>query len=111
LVTDDGSEGWTHSGSATIPEYTYGAFQVIDGKFIPNIVVPLQVQNSFPVFIADGRKGHSGNGVAAEIEGGEPLHAGGDDCWQKERLPTCASTAPEESSQSAPTEFLVRLGK
>jgi hypothetical protein len=75
-VTDDGSEGWTHSGSATIPQYTYGVFQVIDGKFMADIVVPLQGQNGVLVFTADGHNGKIGNGAAAQIEGGEPLYSG-----------------------------------
>ena len=75
-VTDDGSEGWTHSGSATIPQYQYGVFQVIHGEFMADIVVPLEGQNGVLVFTADGRNGTIGNGAAAQIEGGEPLYSG-----------------------------------
>jgi hypothetical protein len=75
-VTDDGSEGWTHSGSATIPQYQYGYFQVIHGKFMADIVVPLQGQNGVLVFTGDGHNGNIGNGAAAQIEGGEPLYSG-----------------------------------
>ena len=75
-VTDDGSEGWPHSGSATIPQYTYGVFQVIHGKFMADIVVPLEGQNGVLVFTSDGRDGNIGNGAAAQIEGGYPLYSG-----------------------------------
>jgi hypothetical protein len=75
-VTDDGSEGWKHSGSATIPEYTYGVFQVINGKFMADIVVPAEGQNEVLLFTASGRNGSISNGAAQQISGGEPLYAG-----------------------------------
>jgi hypothetical protein len=75
-VTDDGSEGWKHSGSATIPQYTYGVFQVINGKFMADIVVPLEGQNGVLVFTANAHNGTIGNGAASQIEGGEPLYSG-----------------------------------
>ncbi|HEY3638253.1 MAG TPA: hypothetical protein VGK90_08860 [Rhizomicrobium sp.] len=75
-VTDDGSGGWRHSGSATIPQYTFGVFQVIDGKFMADIVVPLQGQNGVLTFNADGHNGKISNGGAVLIEGGEPLDSG-----------------------------------
>lgn len=75
-VTDDGSEGWPHSGEATIPEYQYGVFQVIHGKFMVDIVVPLQGQNGVLVFTSAGHNGSFGNGAAVLIEGGEPLDSG-----------------------------------
>jgi hypothetical protein len=75
-VTDDGSGGWPHSGEATIPEYTYGVFQVIHGKFMVDIVVPLEGQNGVLVFDASGRDGTFGDGAAVLIEGGEPLDSG-----------------------------------
>jgi hypothetical protein len=75
-VTDDGSEGWPHSGSATIPQYQYGIFQVIHGKFMADIIVPLEGQNGVLVFTGDARAGNIGNGAVAQIEGGEPLYSG-----------------------------------
>ena len=75
-VTDDGSEGWTHSGSSTIPQYTYGVFQVINGKFMADIVVPLEGQNGVLLFTSAGRDGNIGNGAAVLLEGGYPLYSG-----------------------------------
>jgi hypothetical protein len=75
-VSDDGSEGWPHSGSATVPQYQYGVFQVIHGKFIVDVVVPLQGQNGVLLFTAAGHNGAFGAGAAQLIEGGEPLDSG-----------------------------------
>jgi hypothetical protein len=75
-VTDDGSEGWPHSGAATIAQEPYGFFQVIKGKFLVDIVVPAQGQNEVLEFTADGRNGSIGNGAAQLIAGGEPLDSG-----------------------------------
>jgi hypothetical protein len=75
-VTDEGGGGWKHSGTATIPEYTYGEFQVINGKFIADIVVPAQGQNEVLVFTANGHNGIIGDGAVQQISGGEPLYQG-----------------------------------
>jgi hypothetical protein len=75
-VTDDGSGGWAHSGEATIPQYTYGTFQVIQGEFMADIVVPAQGQNEVLVFNGAGHNGSFGNGAAVLLSGGEPLDSG-----------------------------------
>jgi hypothetical protein len=71
-VTDDGG-----SGTATIPQYQFGVFEVINGIFTADIVVPLEGQNGVLVFTASGRDGKIGKqGSAVQLEGGEPLYAG-----------------------------------
>jgi hypothetical protein len=75
-VTDNGSEGWPHSGSATIAQEPCGFFQVIKGKFVADIVVPLQGQNGVLLFTSAGRNGIIGSGAVVLIEGGEPLDSG-----------------------------------
>jgi hypothetical protein len=71
-VTDDGG-----SGTATIPEYQFGVFEVINGIFTADIVVPLQGQNGVLVFSTEGKNGKLGKeGSAVQLEGGEPLYAG-----------------------------------
>ena len=75
-VTDDGSEGWPHSGSATIAQEPYGFFQVIRGKFLVDVVVPAQGQNEVLEFTADGRNGMISNGAMQLVAGGEPLDSG-----------------------------------
>jgi hypothetical protein len=75
-VTDDGSEGWTHSGEATVPEYTYGIFQVIHGKFVAGIVEPAGGQNDVLVLTSNGRDGVFDDGAAVLEAGGEPLDSG-----------------------------------
>jgi hypothetical protein len=65
------------TGTATIPQYQYGAFEVINGFFTADIVVPLEGQNGVLVFTADGKKGKIGaSGSAVQIEGGEPFDTG-----------------------------------
>jgi len=75
-VTDDGSEGWPHSGSATIAQEPYGEFQVIRGKFLVDVVVPAQGQNEVLEFTANGRNGMISNGAMQLVAGGEPLDSG-----------------------------------
>lgn len=74
-VTDDGSQGWTHSGEATIPGYG-GVFQVIHGKFIADIVEPAGEQNDTMLFTSAGHNGTFGDGGVQLIAGGEPLDSG-----------------------------------
>jgi hypothetical protein len=75
-VTDDGSEGWKHSGEATIPEYPYGIFQVINGRFVAGIVEPAGGQNDVLVLTSNGRNGAFDDGAAVLEAGGEPLDSG-----------------------------------
>jgi hypothetical protein len=75
-VTDDGSQGWPHSGSATVAQYQLGLFQVIRGKFMADIVVPSGDQNNTLLFTAAGRNGTFGNGAVQLLAGGEPLDSG-----------------------------------
>jgi hypothetical protein len=74
LTVKDSGNG---TGSATIPQYQYGVFEVIDDIFTADIVVPLEGQNGVLVFTADGRKGKiAASGSAVQIEGGEPFDMG-----------------------------------
>jgi hypothetical protein len=75
-VTDDGSEGWKHSGPATIAQEPYGIFQVINGKFVADIPEEAQGQNNVLVFTVDAHNGALGNGAAVLLAGGAPLYAG-----------------------------------
>jgi hypothetical protein len=76
-VTDNGGDKGEHSGTATIPQYQFGVFEVINGIFTADIVVPLQGQNGVLVFSANGHDGKiEKEGSAVQIEGGEPFDSG-----------------------------------
>jgi hypothetical protein len=74
LTVKDNGNG---TGTATIPEYQLGVFEVINDIFTADIVVPLSGQNGVLVFTADGSKGKiADSGSAVQIEGGEPFDTG-----------------------------------
>ncbi|MGD0191344.1 MAG: hypothetical protein ABSD74_11440 [Rhizomicrobium sp.] len=74
LTVKDNGNG---TGTATIPQYQLGVFEVINDFFTADIVVPLDGQNGVLVFTADGTKGKIGaSGSAVQIEGGEPFDTG-----------------------------------
>jgi hypothetical protein len=80
MLTDDGSGGWPHSGSAFLVNASgrlFGTFQVID----KTIMLTFEVQggeggNAGLVFIAPTGKDAIGKGVYEEVYGGEESDSG-----------------------------------
>ena len=84
-LTDDGSYGWPHSGTASLVSQVsggtqpYGLFQVIDRTLVVTVI---QLnggggQNNSLVFIAPASDGNIlGRGVYDEIAGGETFDSG-----------------------------------
>jgi hypothetical protein len=76
-LTDNGSEGWPHSGQASIPGQPYGTFQVIGHT----LVVAIEEQggtgqNAGLVFTATAGKDKFGKGITVVIYGGESINSG-----------------------------------
>jgi hypothetical protein len=72
-LTDDGSAGWPHSGSAVlVPENsTYpGQFQVIDGLLTVTIPAPAGSTLEFLLYTARASNGHISKGVYNLAYGG-----------------------------------------
>lgn len=79
VVKDDGSYGWPHSGSATLPDQglTFGTFQVINSLFVATVEAPGgSGQNAGIVFMGRAQAGNIGNGVYEEVYGGEDFDSG-----------------------------------
>jgi hypothetical protein len=57
-------------------KYTYGSFVVVNGILVANITEPLYGQNGALMFIAHASRGHIGQGVFENIEGGSNFDYG-----------------------------------
>ena len=79
VLKDDGSLGWPHSGSATLPDdnLNYGTFKIIDGLLVATIEAPGDTgQNAGIVFTGRANNGSIGKGVYEEVYGGEDFDSG-----------------------------------
>lgn len=79
-LTDDGSQGWKHSGEASVViggTQLVGTFQDIHGLLTVTIEDPGGTgQNAGLVFVAPAAKGILGKGVYDEVYGGEEFDSG-----------------------------------
>ncbi len=79
-ITDDGSLGWPHSGSATLTidgNQLFGTFQLIGQILtITNEAPGGSGQNAGLVFMAHAAKGTITNGVYDNVYGGEEVDSG-----------------------------------
>jgi len=79
-LTDGGSEGFRHSGFATLvigsKKYTFGTFQVINRTLIATIEAQGYGQNAGLVFVASASHGNIGKGVFEDVYGGEDFDSG-----------------------------------
>lgn len=74
------TEGGNDAGSASLvfgtQKYQYGSFLVMDGVLVATISQPLNGQNGALMFIAHAKRGHVGQGIFEDIEGGSNFDAG-----------------------------------
>lgn len=79
-LTDGGSEGFRHSGFATLvigsKKYTFGTFQVINRTLIATIQAQGYGQNAGLVFVGSASHGNIGKGVFEDVYGGEDFDSG-----------------------------------
>ena len=78
-LTDNGSNGWPHSGQATTVNgrsTLYGTFQVIGPLITVTIESPGLDQNAGLVFVAQASNGTIGRGVYDDVYDGEEIDAG-----------------------------------
>lgn len=76
-LTDNGSQGWRHSGSASLGgSLNYGTFQVINRTFVATIQAQGYGQNAGLVFIGSANRGNIGKGVFEDVYGGEDFDSG-----------------------------------
>jgi len=76
-LTDDGSGGWPHSGSASLGgSLSFGTFQVINHTLVATIEASGYGQNAGLVFIGSANHGNIGKGVFEDVYGGEDFDSG-----------------------------------
>ncbi|HMF27374.1 MAG TPA: hypothetical protein VKE42_01295, partial [Candidatus Cybelea sp.] len=76
-LTDDGSNGWKHSGSASLGgSLSFGTFQVINHTLVATIEASGYGQNAGLVFIGSANHGNIGKGVFEDVYGGEDFDSG-----------------------------------
>lgn len=75
-LTDDGSDGWRHSGPAVLDGKLDGEFQIIGGLIAVTINDGGFYFPSASVYSAPTRKGNIGSGAVEEIYGGESIDSG-----------------------------------
>jgi hypothetical protein len=78
-LTDNGSNGWPHSGQATVVEgrnTLYGTFQVIGPLITVTIESYGSYQNAGLVFVAQANNGVIGRGVYDDVYNGQEIDDG-----------------------------------
>jgi hypothetical protein len=76
-LTDNGSGGWPHSGSASLGgSLSFGTFQVINHMLVATIEAQGYGQNAGLVFIGKAQRGSIGNGFFEDVYGGEDFDSG-----------------------------------
>jgi len=78
-LTDNGSNGWPHSGQATVKANgttLYGTFQVIGSLITVTIESYGSYQNAGLVFVAQASNGAIGKGAYDDVYDGEEIDAG-----------------------------------
>lgn len=78
-LTDNGSNGWPHSGQATTVEdgtTLYGTFQLIGGLLTVTIQSYGSYEDAGLVFVAPASKGTIGKGVFDDVYSGEEIDSG-----------------------------------
>lgn len=79
-LTDNGSDGWPHSGSASLiigsQTFPGGSFQVINHTLVATITAQGYSQNAGLLFIAPAARGNIGRGVFEDVYGGGDFDSG-----------------------------------
>jgi len=78
-LTDNGSDGWPHSGPASVVIGSLnatGSFQVINDILVATISVQGYGQNAGLLFIARARAGNIGDGVFEDVYDGADFDSG-----------------------------------
>ncbi len=78
-LTDDGSQGWRHSGEASVVvdgNQLFGTFQLINHLLTVTFQEPEGEQNAGLVFVAPAAKGNMGSGVYDNVNGGGEFDSG-----------------------------------
>src|SRR5579871_6360101 len=76
-LTDNGSQGWPHSGSASLGgSLSYGTFQVINHTLVATIQAQGYGQNAGLVFVGKAERDGIGSGVFEDVYGGEDFDSG-----------------------------------
>src|SRR5579883_366142 len=79
-LTDNGSYGWRHSGSASLvigsQKCPFGSGQVINGTLIAAIQAQGYGQNAGLVFVGSASRGNLGPGVFEDVYGGSDFDSG-----------------------------------
>jgi hypothetical protein len=78
-LTDDGSQGWRHSGEASVDfggKNLLGTFQLINHLLTVTFQDPEGEQNAGLVFVAPAAKGNIDSGVYDDVNGGEEFDSG-----------------------------------
>ncbi len=79
-LTDTGSNGWRHSGSASLvignQKFPYGSFQVINGTLIATIQAQGYGQNAGLVFVGSALRTRIGPGLFEDVYGGSDFDSG-----------------------------------
>jgi hypothetical protein len=79
-LTDNGSFGQPHSGSATLvfgsQKFTFGTFQVINRELFATIQAQGYGQNAGLVFVGAASRGIIGQGFFEDVYGGEDFDSG-----------------------------------
>lgn len=79
-LTDNGQEGWKHSGSASLvigsQKFAYGTFQVINRTLIATIEAQGYGQNAGLVCIGSAERGTIGPGIFEDVYGGSDFDSG-----------------------------------
>ncbi|HEX3457638.1 MAG TPA: hypothetical protein VHR97_06740 [Candidatus Baltobacteraceae bacterium] len=79
-LKDGGSEGFRHSGFATLvigsTKFTFGTFQVINRTLVATIQAQGYGQNAGLVFVASASHGNINKGVFEDVYGGEDFDSG-----------------------------------
>jgi hypothetical protein len=79
-LTDNGSDGWRHSGPASLviggSKFPSGSFQLINRTIVATIEAQGYSQNAGLVFIAPAGRGRIGQGVFEDVYGGGDFDSG-----------------------------------
>jgi len=76
-LSDNGSGGWPHSGSASLGgSLSFGTFQVINHILVATIEAPGYGQNAALLFIGPASHGKLGKGFFEDAYGGEDFDSG-----------------------------------
>ena len=75
-LTETGGNGGSASLVMDGQKYPYGSFVVVNRILMANITEPLYGQNGALMFVASANRGHTGQGIFENIEGGSNFDFG-----------------------------------